>query len=118
MANLGSKLTKTALERITKRRKEMGLSQATLASLAKVNASYIGLIERGQREPSLNVLAAMGEAVDLTPAELFAGTNPKASKEIPEMAQVRSLFRTWPSEHRQAAVRAIKEMAKLRQNQT
>ncbi len=43
MTNLGSNLTKAALRRIAKRRKEMHLSQATLASYVCLSATSIRL---------------------------------------------------------------------------
>lgn len=41
---------------ISKRRRELELSQETLAALTDMSTSYIGLLERGQR--NLTVLAA------------------------------------------------------------
>ncbi len=103
-----------ALTRLRKRREELGLSQAQVAEAARVNASYVGLLERGERVPSVDVLLELCNAVGLAPAELFADTSPEPHKEIPEVAQIQSLLGTWPPSQRQAVVRVIKEMSKLR----
>ncbi len=111
---LGTDITTKALTRLRKRREELGLSQAQVAGAVDVNPSYIGLLERCERVPSLEILLAMCQAVRLTPADLFADANPKPAKDDQDLAQVRALFSRWPVEHRQAAVRALREMDKLR----
>ena len=110
----GTKITQNALRRLRRRREELGLSQAQVAESAEVNASYVGLLERGERTPSLDKLLKICDAVRLTPAQLFADASPKPVKEKPELAQVRSLFDSWPGPHRKAAVRMLKEMDKIR----
>jgi len=111
---LGANITANALKRLRQRREELGLSQAQVAGAVGVNPSYVGLLERGERVPSLDILLGLCEAVRLAPAELFADANPKPIKDDPELAQIRSLFTHWPVDHKQAAVRVLRELDKLR----
>lgn len=59
------------MERIRQARIARGMSQRQLAQLVGVDPSYISLIERGQRTPSPQLLAAIAEALGLRPEELL-----------------------------------------------
>ena len=52
-------------------RRAKGLSQEELAFRAGIHRTYIGGIERGERNPSLKNIAAVAKALDTTPTELF-----------------------------------------------
>jgi transcriptional regulator with XRE-family HTH domain len=57
-----------------------GLSQEDLADRAGLDRSYIGGIERGERNPTLSVIEKIAEALNLSLAELFSAskTGPRA----------------------------------------
>ena len=59
---------------IRKRRKELGLSQESLASVSGLDRTYVGGLERGQRNPTLKVLWQIAEALEITPTELIGRT--------------------------------------------
>jgi DNA-binding XRE family transcriptional regulator len=64
----------TALGRaIRARRKQVGLSQEALAERAGLHSNYIGMIERGQRNPSATTLFAVAKALGLSLATLVEG---------------------------------------------
>ena len=52
-------------------RKERGLSQVELAAKVGIDRSYMGFLERGERNPSLEVIAKIAEALSVTPDELL-----------------------------------------------
>jgi len=58
-------------ERIRKLRLARGMSQEKLAFKSGVHRTYIGGIERGERNPSLKNITAIAKALDATLSQLF-----------------------------------------------
>lgn len=54
-------------------RRQRGLSQERLAELAGLHRTYLGGIERGERNVSLNNLVAIANALDLSLSAMFEG---------------------------------------------
>lgn len=57
--------------RVRELRKEMKFSQERLASIAGLDRSYLGGIERGRRNPSLKNICEIARALGVAPADLF-----------------------------------------------
>jgi transcriptional regulator with XRE-family HTH domain len=58
-------------ERVRALRTAKGYSQEELAFRAGVHRTYLGGIERGERNPSLKNIAAIAEALGVALSELF-----------------------------------------------
>jgi transcriptional regulator with XRE-family HTH domain len=54
------------------RRIERGLSQEALAAAAKLDRTYVGGVERGERNVALVNIGRLAAALGTTPAELLA----------------------------------------------
>jgi len=59
-------------KRVRELRFARGLSQEELAFRAGVHRTYLGSIERGERNPALVNIAAIAKALDVTLPELFS----------------------------------------------
>jgi transcriptional regulator with XRE-family HTH domain len=57
--------------RIRQIRKERGLSQESLAAICKLDRTYIGGVERGERNVSLRNIDIIARALDVTMSELM-----------------------------------------------
>lgn len=57
--------------KVRETRKEKGLSQERLAELAGLDRSYMGRIERGEKNISLTKLYQISHALDVSPADLL-----------------------------------------------
>jgi transcriptional regulator with XRE-family HTH domain len=57
--------------RIRASREALGLTQEQLAEAAHVTSNYVGVLERGQKLPSLDALDALARALKTSPAELL-----------------------------------------------
>lgn len=49
-------------------------TQEDLAERAKISVSFLSMIERGERVPHVDTLAALAQSLGVTLSELFAGT--------------------------------------------
>lgn len=57
--------------RIKTLRKERGLTQENLADLIEVDRSYMGFVERGERNPTLDKIARIAKALKVPIKDLF-----------------------------------------------
>ena len=57
------------------RRLRLGLSQEQLADLSCFHRTYIGSVERGERNITLSTLASLAVTLETTPAELLQAHN-------------------------------------------
>ncbi len=65
---------------VRRARTAAGLTQEELADRSGLDRSYIGGVERGDRNPTLNVIEKIAKGLGLTLAELFSysADGPKA----------------------------------------
>ncbi len=56
---------------IRARRHELGLSQEGLAAEAGLDRTYLGGLERGERNPTLRVLWKVAKALDVAPSGIL-----------------------------------------------
>ena len=56
---------------IKKRRMALGLSQETLAFNTELHRTYISLLERGLRQPTIETIFAIAREIDWEPYELI-----------------------------------------------
>ena len=59
-------------KRVRELRLARNLSQEGLAFKARMHRTYMGGIERGERNPSLKNIAAIAKALDVTLSQLFS----------------------------------------------
>jgi len=65
------KLMQTLSEKIRSRRKEIKLSQEELAERCDLHRTYIGSVERGERNVTLSTLEVIAKALKLEIRDLF-----------------------------------------------
>ena len=61
-------------------RERAGLSQDVFAEIAKVHRTYVGSVERGERNLSLKNIAAFAKALGLPASKLLAKAEAMAEK--------------------------------------
>lgn len=91
-------ISKLVGERIRNIRKERGHSQEELAHLASMHPTYIGQLERAEKNITLESLVKLASALDITLEELFKQIQPSPKaptsytlSEIVTMLQSRNL---------------------------
>lgn len=60
-------------DRVRNLRSARGLSQESLADLAGFHRTYLGGVERGERNPGLLNIVAVARALGVTPSTLLEG---------------------------------------------
>lgn len=76
MSSVDKKLTRLLVllgAAIRDRRQSLNLSQEALAEAADFDRTYISLLERGRRNPSLSNLCRLAVALNTTPSKLLQG---------------------------------------------
>ena len=63
-------LSKSFGSAVRKRRTQLGFSQESLAFRCGSHRNYIGEIERGEKSPSLHIVFALAEALDMDASAL------------------------------------------------
>jgi DNA-binding XRE family transcriptional regulator len=66
-----AKLMETLSEKIRSHRKEINLSQEELAERCDLHRTYIGSVERGERNVTLSTLEVIAKALKLEIRDLF-----------------------------------------------
>ena len=61
-------------------RTDAGLSQEALATAASLDRTYISGIERGVRNPTLEIIVRLADALGRQPSELFPKPGPRSSR--------------------------------------
>lgn len=56
---------------LSTRRKELGLNQEELAFRCKLDRTFISLLERGKRQPSLDTIFKLAKELQISPSELI-----------------------------------------------
>jgi len=66
-------------QRVREHRHRLGLSQEKLAVVAGLHWTFVGQVERGQRNLSLHNLLKLAAALDVDPGVLVQGLRPPES---------------------------------------
>jgi transcriptional regulator with XRE-family HTH domain len=62
---------KVFADNLARERKSRGLSQRQLATLAGLDRTYVGSVERGERNVSIDNIERLAEALQIEPADLL-----------------------------------------------
>lgn len=74
MANVDSKLLRTVLARsIRLRRVALGISQEALANLCGLHRTYVGAVERAERNVSIDNIQKLASALEVSAPALLSG---------------------------------------------
>lgn len=69
-------------ERIRNFRKQKGWSQEELADIANLHATYIGQLERGEKNATLESINKIATALEVSLEELFKSIQPNSKNQI------------------------------------
>lgn len=65
------KLGKIVADNLRRIRKDRGLTQEELADLAGINRNYVGMIERQENSPTIDMIERLARVLQADPADLL-----------------------------------------------
>jgi len=68
-------------DRVRVRRLALGISQEVLADRSGIARAYVGHLESGQRNPSLDMIARLATALEVDASELVRGVQDVAGRD-------------------------------------
>lgn len=71
-------------------RRTRGITQEMLAEKADVSGSYVGYLERGEKSPSLELLAKIAAILQVDPAGLLAIPEDETNQELKKLMTILS----------------------------
>lgn len=92
--------------RLRTQRESLGWSQAQLAEAAGVTPNYVGVVERGEKLPTLETLASFARAAGVAMAALLAEEEPDAWAD-----EAVALARAVPATHRRMVMALLRSAA-------
>lgn len=69
-------------DNVRRRREALGLSQEELAAQCGLHRTYVGSVERGERNVTLGTLEALSEALGISATELLAAPRNTTRKRV------------------------------------
>lgn len=99
-------------ERIRLIRKEINLTQEELAERAGLQNSYIGSVERGERNISIETLEKITHALDILPVDLFRIENSTHYNELATKKQLIEGFNYILSTRTEEEIKALQKITK------
>ncbi|EKU42048.1 hypothetical protein C518_3002 [Lysinibacillus fusiformis ZB2] len=111
-----SDLTNHIGEKIRYYRKERKLSQEELAFKAALHNTYIGQLERGEKNVTVESLAKVCAAMDITLAEFFHGPHATSQMLSIELGQIITLLEGRSKEDQQKVLAIIETLLQWKDN--
>jgi len=111
-----SDLTNHIGEKIRFYRKKRKLSQEELAFKAALHNTYIGQLERGEKNVTVESLAKVCEAMDITLAEFFQGPNVTQRMLSIELGQIIALLEGRSKKDQQKVLAIIESLLQWKDN--
>jgi transcriptional regulator with XRE-family HTH domain len=103
-----SELVQRIGERIRRVRKEMNLSQEQLAERSGLHTNYVGQVERGEKNLTLETLEKVVGGLDISLEELFRYIRPMKQKDA--ISQIVDLLIERPSTDQEMALSVLKSV--------
>jgi len=77
-------------QNIRRYRQTKGMTQERLAEIVDVSGSYIGYLERGEKNPSLNLLFKIADTLEIEPATLLTPPEGTTNSELRKLIKLLS----------------------------
>lgn len=100
-------------ERIHELRVNSGLSQEKLALRADITTTYLGLLERNLKNPTVKVIEQICNQLNISLSDFFATSSPPVQSEDTLTLQIVSQFSDRTEEEKQLILQVVKDVLRL-----
>lgn len=101
--------------RILELRSERKLSQEQLALRSNITPTYLGMIERNDKNPTLKVVEQICDALNISLAEFFAESQPRSSETDNYSLQILSQIEPCTNDEKAFLLRMIKYVIQFKE---
>lgn len=99
--------------RIKELRTQRGISQEQLALRSEITTTYLGLLERNLKNPTVKVIGKIYDSLDISLSEFFENTVPDTTDDILSL-EILSQIRNCSNEEKAVVLQLVKTALKLR----
>lgn len=110
-----SSLAKTVGQRIRSYRTQLGLSQEKLAELSGCHPTYIGQLERGEKNATLESIDKIATSLNVSLSQLFENLNSNNTKEPNIPLQCYEFMLTKNKKEQEQIIKILFEMDKYKE---
>lgn len=103
-------------QRIHELRSCRKLSQEQLALRSNITTTYLGLIERNLKNPTLKVVEQLCDALDISLADFFAQTKEDISQPDDFSLQILSQISSCTEDEKKMLLRIIRDLIRFKEN--
>lgn len=101
-------------ERLRALRVARGLSQEQLALQAGITPTYLGMLERNIKNPTLKVIEQLCQSLNISLNHFFSDCQPETAPDDPSIQQTISLLATCTEKERKLLLQLIKDALKFK----
>ncbi|MCR4779932.1 MAG: helix-turn-helix domain-containing protein [Ruminiclostridium sp.] len=98
-------------QRVRSIRKQRGLSQERLSEMCDLHPTYIGQIERGEKNASLETIMRICRGLNVSPSELFKNMSADGEKNTAET--IYELILEMPAREQKAVLDIVKSIKNI-----
>ncbi len=98
-------------QRVRYYRKNRGLSQEQLAEMCDLHPTYIGQLERGEKNASLETIMRVCSGLSVSPEVLFENISPEETETLPQ--KIYNLVISMPREKQEAIYEIIRKISDI-----
>lgn len=101
-------------ERLRALRVARGLSQEQLALHAGITPTYLGMLERNIKNPTLKVIEQLCQSLNISLNNFFLDCQPETTPNDPSIQQIISLLTNCTEKERRLLLQIIKDVLKFK----
>lgn len=110
-----SELQRKIGQRIRNIRKECGITQQDLSSIISVNQSYIAQVEQGKKNITIDTLAKISNALEVSLSDLLQGLDNKDTRQTSAFVRINTILDSTTTNDHEMILQVLETIFKWKQ---